>query len=56
MYDINTVFDERICPICGKKFFRPPESIYKYRDNKNSIKYVCSYTCWVNILKKKGRW
>ena len=49
------MFDERICPTCGKKFFKPIESVYKYRDG-NHIKYTCSYTCWVKELKKRGRW
>ncbi len=51
----DKLFDERICPTCGKKFFKPVESIYKYRDGK-TVKYVCSYTCWVKELKLRGKW
>lgn len=55
MYGRDGVFESKICPVCGKKFFKPPESIYKYRD-KGRLKYVCSYTCWVKKLKEQGKW
>lgn len=51
----DKIFDERICPSCGKKFFKPIESIYKIKD-KGKTKYVCSYSCWVKELKQRGRW
>ena len=49
-------FDERKCPTCGKKFFKPIESVYKFRDSNGHLKYTCSYTCWVKELKARGRW
>jgi len=53
--DNNKIFDERKCPVCGKKFFKPIESIYKYRDHGH-VRFVCSYTCWVKKLKQQGKW
>lgn len=54
--NLNLIFDERICPVCGKTYFKAPESIYKYRDKANKVKHVCSYTCYVKKLKELGRW
>ena len=58
MSRLDNFFDERVCPECGKTFFKPPESIYKYQDkgNKRKTVYLCSYTCYVKVLKRLGQW
>ena len=42
---------EAECPECGKKFFVPPENIYK-RKLGNHIRHYCSYTCYMKPTKK----
>lgn len=39
-------FDFRVCPVCGKTFIKPVESIYFMKDNKGRKEYYCSYTCY----------
>ena len=55
---LDRFFDERVCPECGKTFFKPVESIYKYHEKgkKGKVFYVCSYTCYVAALKRLGQW
>lgn len=53
---LNILFDERICPECGKKFIKAPEHIYKRKLNKKSkLEYYCSYTCYLKPLKREGK-
>jgi hypothetical protein len=33
------------CPICGKNFVIPPNTVYRIKIG-NSIKTYCSYTCF----------
>ena len=51
----KNIFNEQICHVCGKKYFRPVETIYKYREN-GDVKYACSYSCWVKKRKELGTW
>ena len=40
---------EKICPICGKRFYITPDWVYKksvrIRHRQYGIKYSCSYSC-----------
>lgn len=40
-------FDFRVCPVCGKTFIKPVESIYFMKDSKGRKEYYCSYTCYL---------
>lgn len=49
----SSIFDERICPECGKKFFKPISSIYKIKRKGEKLQYYCSYTCWNKCKESK---
>ena len=48
-------YGELICPICGKKFIPPPETIYKTFDARGVLTYFCSYTCYRVPQKEKEK-
>ena len=58
MSHLDNFFDERICPECGKTFFKPVESVYKYRKKGKGggFVYLCSWSCYVAAMKRMGKW
>ena len=40
------------CPVCGKKYIRPPQSVYKIYNGKNNVG-VCSWGCVRKHEKRK---
>lgn len=51
----SNIFNELVCPKCGKTFFKPVENIYKIKI-KTQTHHYCSYSCYVSKLKELGRW
>lgn len=42
---MGTGFKEDKCPVCGKNFIIPIETVYK-RKTPHDTKYYCSYSCF----------
>ena len=42
-----------ICPICGKRFRKPPSSVYK-RQLHGKLWEMCSYTCYNKFKEENG--
>lgn len=42
---------EMVCPVCGKEFIRPPETVYRLVV-KGKTNYYCSYTCFRTVQRK----
>lgn len=56
---------ETTCAVCGKKFYREPDHVYKVNVNvssdtdsgrSNKVLYFCRYNHYVQWLKEHGRW
>lgn len=43
MRDKIYTFMEHICPVCGKKFIKAPQHVWKTQHKGG--KYICSYSC-----------
>ena len=41
-----------VCPVCGKRFYKTPQWIYKLV-YKKKIRVMCSYGCYRALEKKK---
>jgi hypothetical protein len=52
---LSKLLGEKICPVCGKKYYCAHETIYKYTENGHK-RECCSYTCWAKKLKEQGKW
>lgn len=48
--DINKVFTERTCPVCGKKIVRASFAEYAY---KKDGKVYCGWNCYSKGTSKK---
>lgn len=43
---------ERKCPVCGKNFVVPPNTVYKIKI-RSITKTYCSYTCFRKVQKQQ---
>lgn len=54
MSHLDGIFDERVCPVCGKHFFKAPAHVYKVKRDKYNTVYMCSWTCF-NRFKRMNK-
>lgn len=56
---------EAVCAVCGKKFYKMPDHMYKVRQERSAssdhgktarILYFCRYNHYVRWMKEHGRW
>lgn len=49
---------EKVCPVCGKRFYITPDWVYKVsvriKSRQYAIKYQCSYSCY-KVMKPQDK-